>query len=206
MLIWQTGVGVVSGVLFAKLGQILINRLNVDIDGLYGALLCGAAFLIYGAAAQIGGNGFLAAYIGGMILGNGKLVYKGSLTKLFSGISMLTQILLFIVLGILSTPASIIEIAVPGLLFALFLFFVARPLVMFILMKPFGRSLNEIALVSWAGFRGAASIVFATHVMTSGLPYAEHVFSMVFFVCLLSVITQGTTFVPLAKKLKLIDE
>jgi cell volume regulation protein A len=124
---------------------------------------------------------------------------------------MLTQTLLFIVLGILCVPSfliveSIAEVIIYGLLFALFLLFIARPAVMFVLMKIFRRPLNEIVLVSWAGFRGASSIVFATHLLTEGLPYAEYIFSMVFFVCMLSVILQSSFIIPLAKKLGLIDE
>ena len=206
LLAMQVIVGVVIGIVFARVGQFLINRLNVDIDGLYGVMLCGAAFLIYGVAVQLGGNGFLAAYIGGVIIGNVKLVYKGSLSKLYSGISMLMQVLLFIVLGILCVPSEIVKVIWPGLIVALFLIFIARPLVMFALMKPFRHPLNEIALVSWAGFRGASSIVFATYVLIAGLPYSEYIFSVVFFVCMVSVIIQGTFIAPVAKKLKLIDD
>ena len=202
----QIVIGALSGFAFSKLGQILINRLNLDIDGVYGVLLCGTAFLTYGVAVQLGGNGFLAAYICGIIMGNSKLMYKGFLSRLYSAITMLMQIMLFIVLGMLCIPASIASVIGSGLVFALFLFFVIRPLVMFALMKPFHRTMNEIALVSWAGFRGASSIVFATYLLTAGLPYAEYVFSVVFFVCMLSVTVQGSFIVPIAKKLKLIDD
>ena len=205
VLFLQLSVAALSGFVFAKLGQWLINKLHVEIDGIYGALLCGTAFLAYGAASQFGGNGFLAVYITGMILGNSKLVYKRFLSRLYSAFSMLMQILLFIVLGVLCIPNFIPAAIVSGLLVALFLIVVARPVVIFALMKPFGRPLNEIALVSWAGFRGASSIVFATHLLTAGLPYAEYIFSIVFFVCMLSVIVQGSFIVPIAKKLKLIE-
>jgi cell volume regulation protein A len=202
----EIAVGVLSGVVLSKVGRVLINRLNVDNDGVYGVLLCGVAFLIFGLAAQFGGSGFLAVYIGGIILGNGKLVYKRFLTRLFSAISMLMQITLFIILGILCVPSSVVAIIGSGLLFALFLLFIARPLITLAIMKPFGRPLNEIALVSWAGFRGASSIVFSTHLLTVGLPYAEYVFSMVFFVCMLSVIVQGPFVAAIARRLGLIDE
>jgi cell volume regulation protein A len=206
LLLWQIIFGVLAGIIFSKLGQFLINRFNVELDGIYGLLLCGTAFLIYGAAYQVGGNGLLAAYIGGIIIGNSKLVHKGSLERLFGPISMFMQILLFIVLGILFIPSSFISVMGHGLLFALFLLFFARPVLMFILMKPFRRTLNEIALVSWAGFRGASSIVFATYVLVSGLPYAEYIFSVVFFVCMLSVLFQGTFITYIAKKLRLTDD
>ena len=206
LLLSQIVVGVLAGVVSFKLGQLLFNRLNLDIDGLYAVLLFATAFFTYGVAVQFGGNGFLAVYLSGLILGNNKLVYKGFLSRLSSAISMLMQIMLFIVLGILCIPTSVLAVVGSGLVFALFLFFVARPVVVFLLMKIFRHPLREIALVSWAGFRGAASIVFSTLLVTAGLPYAEYVFSVVFFVCLLSVIVQGTFISPLAKKLKLVDD
>jgi cell volume regulation protein A len=206
LLAIQIVVGILSGVIIAKFGQLLLNRFNSSMDGLYGVLLCGTAFLIYGAAEQFRGNGFLAVYVGGIILGNSRLVYKGFLSRLFNSFSMIMQILLFIVLGVLCVPSSLVAVAGSGLLFALFLTLVARPAVMYALMKPFRRSTKEVALVSWAGFRGASSIVFATIVLYAGLPYSEYVFSIVFFVCLLSAIVQGTFMVPIARKLGLTDE
>ena len=205
-LLARNAVGLLAAVTFARVGQLFINRINLDIDGIYGVILCGIGFVIYGAANQIGANGFLAVYIGGVILGNVKLMYKGFLSRLCSAIYMLMQVMLFIVLGMLCIPSSIVAVTWHGLLFALFLFFIARPVIMLVLMKPFHHPVNEIGLVSWAGFRGASSIVFATHVLTSGLPYAEYVFSMVFFVCMMSVIIQGTFIVPIAKKLRLVDD
>ena len=206
LLLSQVVIGALAGFVSFKIGQLLFNKLNLDIDGVYGVLLCGTAFFTYGIAVQFGGNGFLAVYISGLILGNNKLVYKGFLSRLSSAISMLMQITLFIVLGILCIPSSVVAVMGSGLLFALFLFFVARPVVVFVLMKPFRHPIREVALVSWAGFRGAASIVFSTLLVTAGLPYAEYVFSVVFFVCLLSVIVQGTFISPIAKKLRLVDE
>ena len=204
LLAAQIIVGVAAGVVGAKLGQILVNKLELDIEGLYAALLMGVALAIYGAASRFGGNGFLAVYIGGMIMGNKPLVRKRLLAAFFSAFSMLAQINLFVVLGMLTKLSSVISVAASGLAFALFLFVIARPLVMLLLMKPFGRSLKEIALVSWAGFRGASSIVFAIYLFAAGLPYAEYVFCAVFFVCMLSVIVQGSLIAPLARSLDLI--
>ena len=206
LVVVQIVVGVLSGVIIAKFGQLLLNKFNLSIDGLYSVLLCGTAFLIYGTAEQFHGNGFLAVYIGGIILGNSRLVYKGFLSRLFNSFSMIMQILLFIVLGILCVPSNLKAVAGSGLLFALFLTLVARPAIMYALMKPFRRTKNEMALVSWAGFRGASSIVFATIVLYAGLPYSENVFSVAFFVCLLSAIVQGWLMVPFARMLGLTDE
>jgi cell volume regulation protein A len=205
MIFLQLALAAASGLIFAKLGQWLINKLNVEIDGIYGVLLCGVAFLAFGAANQFGGNGFLAVYIAGMYLGNSKLVYKRFLSRLYNAFSMLSQILLFIVLGILFIPYFMKSAIISGVIVAVFLIVIARPIVMFVLMKPFKRPLNQIALVSWAGFRGASSIVFATHLLTAELPYAQYVFSVVFSVCMISVIVQGSLIVPIAKKLNLID-
>ncbi|MDR2590644.1 MAG: cation:proton antiporter [Oscillospiraceae bacterium] len=206
LFVQEIVIGVVAGVIFAVIGKFLINRLDLDIDGIYGVLLCGIAFLMYGLAAQFHGSGFLAVYIGGLIIGNSKLVHKGSLSKLYSAFSMLMQITLFIILGILTVPSAVFSIMGIGIVFALVLIFVIRPVTMYILMKPFRRPLNEIALVSLAGFRGAPCIVFATHLLTVELPYGEKIFSIVFLVCMLSVILQSSFIVPIAKKLNLLEE
>ena len=198
-------IGVAAGFVFAKGGQFLINRININVDSLYGILLCGVAFLMYGIAVQFNGSGFLAVYIGGIIIGNRKLVHKGSISRLYGAVSMLMQITLFIVLGILCNPSSVLAVIGSGLLFAIFVLLIARPAAMFAVMKPFKRPLNEIALVSWSGFRGAASIVFAVHLLSENLPYAERLYSIVFFVCMLSVVLQSSFIVPLAKKLKLVE-
>ncbi|MCL2076894.1 MAG: potassium/proton antiporter [Oscillospiraceae bacterium] len=205
LLLMQVLIGAAVGFVVAMLGRRMMNKLNLDIDGLYAVLLCGVALLTYGFAGLFGGNGFLAVYICGMLLGNGKLVYKKLLSRLFNSVSMIMEIMLFIVLGLLFIPGTFRVVAGIGVLFALFLFFIARPLVMFLLMKPFGYRIKEIAMVSWSGFRGASSIVFATYLLSAGLPYAEIVFSVVFFVCLLSVICQGAFLAPLAKRWDLVD-
>ena len=204
LLVMQIVIGILAGVLGAKLGQRIINKLKLEIDGLYAILLCGIAFLIYGLASALNGNGFLAVYIGGMILGNGNLMYKRFLAQIYSAISMLMQIVLFIVLGILWMPSTFVSVIGSGFIFALFLLFIARPFVVFLLMKPFRYNIKDIGLVSWAGFRGASSIVFSTYLLSAKLPYAEYVFSVVFFVCLLSVIFQGSLIVSVAKWLHLI--
>ena len=205
LLLMQVLIGAAVGFVGAKLGGLILNKLNLEINGLYTVLVCGIALFIYGAAGFLQGNGFLAVYIGGIILGNGKLMYKIYISKFYSAISMMMQIVLFIALGILWLPSYFFPTLATGLLFAFFLFFIARPLIVFLLMKPFGYKLKEIGLVSWAGFRGASSIVFSIYLLSAKLPYAELVFSIVFFVCMLSVILQGSFLTPLAKLLGLVE-
>ena len=203
LLLKQLIIGAAIGIVGAKLGQFVINKLHLKIDGLYIILLCGIAILMFGTAGLLDGNGFLALYIGGIILGNSKLIYKRFLSRMLSVTSMLMQIVLFVVLGMLWVPGSFLMSMLVGLIFAIFLFFFARPAIVFLLMKPFGYKIKEIVLVSWAGFRGASSIVFATYLLTAKLPYANYIFNLVFFVCMLSVIFQGSLLAPLTKRLKL---
>ncbi|MCL2109321.1 MAG: potassium/proton antiporter [Oscillospiraceae bacterium] len=204
LLFMQIFAGAAVGVVGGLLGKRLINHLNLKIDGVYAVLVIGLALLIYGGASAADGNGFLAVYIGGMIMSNGKLVYKQYLQRILGVGSMLMQVGLFVVLGVLFMPSMFVKILPVGIIFALFMFFIARPAVMTLIMKPFRYTFKEIAFISWAGLRGASSIVFSTYLLSAGLPYGEYVFSVVFFVCLLSVICQGSLLSKLANLFNLV--
>ncbi len=206
LLLTQILVGVLFGVLVARGALWLINRIDLEIDGLYSILVIGVALLSYSGANLLSGNGFLAVYITGLIMGNSKLIHKISLVRYFDGLSWLMQILLFMTLGLLVFPSRLISVALMGILVGAFLIFVARPLAVFLLLTIFKRPIKEQLLVSWVGFRGAASIVFATYPLSAGLPMAEEIFNIVFFVAVASVLVQGTLFIPLAKKLDLVEE
>jgi len=205
LLLTQIIVGTFIGVFVGKLAVWLVNNINLDIDGLYPIMVIGMALLTYSGASILGGNGFLAAYITGIIMGNAKLVKKVSLVRYFDGLSWLMQILLFMTLGLLVFPSQLLGVVVAGVMVAVFLIFVARPLVTFLVLSIFKRPFKEQLLVSWGGFRGAASVVFATYPLTVGLPVAEQIFNIVFFVALVSVLLQGTLFLPIARKLDLIE-
>lgn len=205
MLLTQIAIGTLFGIFLGKAAVWLINHINLDIDGLYPIMVIGVALLSYSGAGLLSGNGFLAAYITGLIMGNSKLVNKVSLVRYFDGLSWLMQILLFMTLGLLVFPSQLLSVALTGILTAAFIMFVARPIVVFLVLSIFKRPFKEQLLVSWVGFRGAASIVFATYPLTAGLPMAEEIFNIVFFVALVSVILQGTLFIPLAKKLDLVE-
>lgn len=205
LLVAQIAIGTLFGIFLGKAAVWLINHINLDIDGLYPIMVIGVALLSYSGAGLLSGNGFLAAYITGLIMGNSKLVNKVSLVRYFDGLSWLMQILLFMTLGLLVFPSQLLNVALAGILTAVFLLFVARPIVVFIVMSIFKRPFKEQLLVSWVGLRGAASIVFASYALTAGLPMAEEIFNIVFFVALVSVMLQGTLFIPLAKKLDLVE-
>ncbi len=157
-------------------------------------------------ANSINGNGFLAVYITGLIMGNSIIIHKVNLVKYFDGISWLMQVMLFFTLGLLVFPSELPGIAVKGLITATFIMLVARPITVFIILTLFKRSTKDKLLVSWVGFRGATAIVFATYPLTEGLSIANEIFNIVFFIVLVSVLVQGSFFIPLAKKLDLINE
>ncbi len=206
LLTAQIVIGVLVGTLVGKLAVWLINHINLEIDSLYSVMVIGIAVLSYAGASLLTGNGFLAVYITGLIMGNSRLVHKISLVRYFDGFSWLMQIMLFFTLGLLVFPSRLPGIALTGLAVAAFITFIARPIAVFCVLTLFRRPVKEQLLVSWVGFRGAASIVFATYPLTAGLPIADTIFNTVFFVALLSVTVQGTFFIPIAKKLKLIGQ
>ena len=205
MLILQLSLGIVLGLIVGYLGMKLINRINLQIDGLYIIIAVSVMMLSFGLTALLGGNGYLAVYLTGMVLGNNPLTHKISLVKFFDGLTWLMQIFLFFALGLLVFPSQVLGVFWQGLAIAVFISFIGRPLAVWIIMACFRRPIKEIALVSWVGFRGAASIVFAIYPLAVGLPSGGIIFNIVFFVAFFSVITQGTLLVPFAKKLGLVE-
>ncbi|WP_051615860.1 potassium/proton antiporter [Haploplasma modicum] len=198
--------GIAIGALVGLLGVKIINKIKLEVDGLYIILSLGLMLLSFGLASYLGGNGFLAVYLTGIIMGNTNIVYKASLTQFFDGFSWLAQILLFFTLGLFVIPSLLVEALIPGILIALFISFVARPLAVIPIMKIFKKPFKDSILVSWVGFRGAASIVFAIFVFSNNLDKGTYIFDIVFVVAIVSVLMQGLLLVPVAKKLDLIEE
>lgn len=160
---------------------------------------------IYGVTASLGGNGFLAVYLAGIVMGNGVFVHRRSLTRYHDGLAWLMQIAMFLVLGLQVFPSELPEIAFGGLLVAVFLTFAARPLSVFLTLQPFAFNLREKLMVSWVGLRGAAPIVLATFPLLAGLEQSSTLFHIVFFVVLLSVLAQGSSIPFAARLLKVCD-
>ena len=206
LLISQIVIGVIVGLIIGKVGVWLINNIKLDIDGLYYIVVISIALISMSGANAIGGNGFLAVYITGLIIGNSRIIHKINLVRYFDGISWLMQIMLFFTLGLLVFPSQLPSIAVKGIITSIFIIFIARPVAVFVILAFFKKTTKDKLLVSWVGFRGAAAIVFATYPLTSGLSIANEIFNIVFFIALVSVLIQGTFFIPLAKKLDLISE
>lgn len=199
LFVQQMSLGLLFGYLFGRLITWLVNSVNLAYDGLYPVLMIGLISLVYAVTDLVNGSGFLAVYIVGLVLGSSGFVHQKSLTNFFDGIGWLMQIVMFLTLGLLVFPGQIISVAGAGLITALVLMLLARPASVFISLL-FTRYNNRAKwMVSWVGLRGAVPIILATFPLVAGLPNADIMFSVVFFVVILSVLVQGTT-IPLVSK------
>ncbi|MBI2519980.1 MAG: potassium/proton antiporter [Bdellovibrio sp.] len=199
IFILQWGLGLIMGWMGGKASRWLINHFGIEYEGLYGVLLFGLVLVIFAATSGLGGSGFLAVYIAGLVLGNSEMLHKGSVTRFLDGIAWMAQILIFLTLGLLSYPSHLIAVWKEGLLLSLFLMLVARPLSVVMASPGANLERKERVFISWVGLRGAAPIILATLPWSLDFPKAEFIFNLVFFVVLISVITQGITISFIAK-------
>lgn len=204
MFLKQLLLGIIFGFLLGKLSVRIINKIDLDNDALYSVLLLTFMFFIYGFTSYVGGNGYLAVYAGGLLIGNQRFVHKRSSLKFFDGLAWLFQIVMFLSLGLLVNPSELLPIAGVGLLVGLFLIVVSRPLSVLISFSPFRKmSFKGRLYVSWVGLRGAVPIIFATYPWISEVPQAKMMFNIVFFITILSLVIQGTTVSTMARWLNL---
>lgn len=203
LLMWQMAIGGGIGFLLGKGGVLLINRLQLDYEGLYPVLTLAMVPLIYGFAALVKSNGFLAVYVAGIVIGNSSFVQKKSLLRFHDGLAWLMQIVMFLVLGLQVFPSHLIPVISVGLLVAAFLMLVARPVSVFLGLSLSKLSLQEKSLISWVGLRGAAPIVLATFPLLAGVAKADMIFNLVFFIVLTSALLQGSTIPLVARWLSL---
>jgi len=199
VFIKQLLIGAVIGYFAGRAMVYLINKLKLGYDGLYPVLSLSLVIITYGATSIVDGNGFLAVYMAGITMGNHNFIHKKSLIRFHDGIAWLMQISMFLVLGLLVFPSRLIYVIGAGLTVSIFLMFVARPVGVFISTIPSKLSLREKAMVSWVGLRGAVPIILATFPLLAGIPKADMIFNMVFFIVLTSALIQGTT-IPLIAK------
>ncbi|GIV84861.1 MAG: K+/H+ antiporter [Candidatus Roseilinea sp.] len=193
MFALQMSLGAAFGLMSGYLGVRVMNRIRLQADGLYVVITIALVLIAYSATTLAGGNGFLAVYVCGLFMGNQDFIHKGSLSRFHDGLAWLMQIAMFLTLGLLVFPSQLLPLTGVALLSAAFLVFVARPAAVLLSLFWARMSLRELALVSWAGLRGAAPIVLATFPLVAGLPQADLIFNLVFFVVLTSVLLQGTT-------------
>lgn len=204
MFFTQLILGALAGLILGKLAVKLINRINLGNDALYSVMLLTIMFFLFGFTDFIGGNGYLAVYVGGLFIGNSRFVHKRSTLRFFDGLSWLFQIIMFLTLGLLVNPSELLPIAGVGILVGFFMIIVSRPLSVFLSLLPFRKlSFKGRLYVSWVGLRGAVPIIFATYPWIAGLPHAKMIFNIVFFITILSLVIQGTSVGVLAKLLGL---
>ena len=206
MIFCQIGFGILIGIGTALMGIFTLRKLKIVTDGLDTIFITSLALISYSLSEYFGGNGYLSVYITGIILGNSKIHNKVILVHFFDGVTGLAQILIFFLLGLLSFPHEMPGIMIPTIFIALFLTFVARPIAVFLILLPFRASIKQCLLVSWAGLRGAASIVFAIMAIASDIYIESDLYHIVFMISLVSVSFQGSLLPTVARKLDMIDE
>lgn len=206
----QMIVGAALGYLFGRASVWVINRINIRSNqSLYSIMLLACAFFSFSFTTLAYGNGYLAVYITGLVVGNYHIVHRHMLMTFFDSFTWLLQIILFLALGLLVDVNALLErdVLVMGLVVGAFMIFVARPVATFIWLAPFRHFTAKARLyVSWVGLRGAVPIIFATYPVLEGVPNAEYIFDVVFLVTIISLVVQGTTVSGMANWLGLAYE
>ena len=204
LLFKQMLIGLVAGYLLGRAAVFLMNKIKLNNSGLYPVIMIGIALLVYSATTLLGGSGFLAVYLAGLMMSREEFVHKRSVIGFFDGIAWLMQICMFLALGLLVFPSRMVNYWLPALLISVFLILIARPASVLISLLPFRMPWREKLFVSWVGLRGAVPIILAIYPRTMGLPNSDLYFNIVFFVVLTSVLLQGTSLPFAAKLLKVL--
>ena len=205
LFIKQMGLGSLIGLAIGWVAVKVINKIGLMTAGLYPVMVLAFGLLGFGIAANLGGSGFLAIFIVGVVIGNSNFVFKRTTFLFHDGLAWMSQITMFVMLGLLINPLSLLDVWWQGLLIAAVLTLIARPLAVVPVLKIFGFNYREITLVSWVGLRGSVPIILAIYPLIYGLPNAPLIFSAVFFVVLISATVQGSTLPWVAQKLDLTE-
>lgn len=218
LLVSQVGFGALFGAAFGIAGAFVLRRFSFNMGQGGTIFVVAVALLAYSLPASLGnmtslryleGNGYLSVYICGILLGNARISQKRDCVRFFDALTGVAQMMIFFLLGLLSTPEWLVrpEVLIPALFIFLFMTLIARPVAVGSLLAPFGAKMNQIGIVSWAGLRGVASIVFAIYAVSAlgdSLPY--DLFSIVFCVVIISVAVQGTLLPFFSKKMRMLGD
>lgn len=203
LFVKQLAIGAVVGVGVGWAITTALREARLATGGLYPVATLAAVAVAYGAADTLGGSGFMAVYLAGLVVGSSTIPAERTIATFHEGLAWVAQLSMFLVLGLLVNPSTLDEIALQATGLALVLMFVARPIITFLFTAPFNFTARESVVLSWAGLRGAVPIVMATFPVIAGVKHGGELFSIVFFVVLLSTLVQGATFEPLARRLGL---
>ncbi len=201
LLAAELGIGLVVGLLIARVSLIAFKRLRFAAPGLYPVASITVAALAYGAADALHGSGLLAVYLAGLVIGSARIPAKRSIVTFHEGLAWVAQLSMFLMLGLLVFPSQLGDVAIEGIVLAVVLAVVARPLATYLVTVGQGYSWGERTVLGWAGLRGAIPVVFATFPVIAGVGEGTDIFNIVFFAILLSTLVQGLTIEPLARRL-----
>ena len=198
----ELAIGAVTGYVIARVGRLLIMRVHLPAAGLYPAFTLAVACLSFGLATLLHGSGFLAVYVTGMTLGSGVLPHAVGIRRVHDALGWLSQVLMFLLLGLLVFPSRLLQVATVGLTLALFLAVVARPVIAMLCLAPFRYRWRDSAYVGWVGLRGAVPIVLATIPVMADVPGAHVLFDIVFFIVVVGALVPGATVPWMARLLR----
>lgn len=201
--IWQMALGLAAGYVFGHLSCYVLRRWNLVYPGLYPVFGISVVLLTYSLTQLLEGNGFLAVYIAGIIMGNTVFLYRRHFINFQDSLAWIMQIGMFLLLGLLVNPHELPAVFPISLLCAAFLIFIARPLAVFACLYKSNYTTADKIFISWAGFKGAVPIILATYPLMYNYPDSGYLFNIIFFLVILSVLVQGNALPHLAKKLKL---
>ncbi|MGN0189835.1 MAG: potassium/proton antiporter, partial [Candidatus Cryptobacteroides sp.] len=175
-LLQQFGFGAVIGLVMGYVSVWIINRINLRNTPLYSIMLMSIVFFTFSVTGFVGGNGYLAVYIAGIVIGNHKITNRKEISSFLDGLTWMMQIGMFLLLGLLVEPSEMLKIAPAGLLIGLFMMIVARPASVFVTLLPFRKiSLRAKTFISWVGLRGAVPIIFATYPVVECIPGSDQI-------------------------------
>lgn len=205
-LIWELAVGSAIGVVVGFGGAWLLRRLALPVSGLYPLAVFSLGLAAFAAAGALHASGFIAAYLAALVLGNSHLPHRAATQSFATGLGWMAQLGMFVMLGLLASPSSLLQAIVPGLVLGVVLTLVARPLAVWVSLLPFKFTFKEQVLMSWAGLRGAIPIVLATIPHAAHLPGAQNLWDIVFVLVVVFTLLQGPTLPWVARKLGLAQE
>ena len=203
-LVLQFGVGIIAGVVMGFFSVWILNKIHLTNTPLYAILLISIVFFTFTVTTKLYGNGYLAVYLAGIVIGNHKITFRKEIFSFLDGMTWMVQIVMFVALGLLVNPHEMLKVAPVALLIGIFMILAGRPLAVFLTLAPFRKiSLASKTYISWVGLRGAVPIIFATYPVIAGVEGSSLIFNIVFFITLLSLVIQGSSITFAARKLKL---